>query len=159
MKLNDDMEDELNEDGIFICDYYMLNYYGVLVIFQVCKTRKKSVFLIELATKIIDNKIMLTDQVRASKKPLVIRENNVFTKSTYEVKPIRLNGKDLWLPIKIDFGDPIFEEAKKYEPYPAWGYAYAVPMKIEEVVGIYWEMPEKLETKKRNLAKRIANLA
>ncbi len=152
------MTDELNEDGIFICDYYMLDYYGVLVIFQVCKTRKKSVYLIELATKIIDNKIMLTDQIKASKKPLVIRENNVFTKSTYEVTPIRLNGKDLWLPIKIDFGDPIFLEAKKYEPYPAWGYAYALPVKREDVVGIYWEMPEKIENKNRKKTK-IVNLA
>lgn len=35
---------ELNQQGIFIGDYFVLNYYDILVFFQVTKTTKNSVF-------------------------------------------------------------------------------------------------------------------
>ena len=64
--------DELNDYGIFLLDIYVLNYYGIKVFFQVCKTTEKSVYLIELATKRYKNGIMLTKNFSASKKPYII---------------------------------------------------------------------------------------
>lgn len=133
------MEDELNECGIFLLDIYLLDYYGIKTFFQVCKTTKKTVFLVELATKTTKNGIMLTKRIKASKKPLIIRSDNAYTKSTYEVKPINMNGKDFWLPILIKYGDPIHIEAEKYDDFPVCGYAYAVP--IKDVINKYWEKP------------------
>ena len=133
---------EINKYGIFLLDIYLLNYYGVKVFFQVCKTTKETVFLIELATKETKEGIMLTKRIKASKKPLIIRENNTHTKSKFEVKPIQLNSlnrNDYWLPIDIKVGDPIWNEAQKYNEFPAFGVAYAV--KITDVINKYWEKP------------------
>ena len=42
---------EPNRYGIYLLDMYMLDYYGIKLFFQVCKTTENSVFLVELATK------------------------------------------------------------------------------------------------------------
>ena len=141
---------ELNESGIFLLDTYLLDYYGVKVFFQVCKTTKHSVYLVELATKKTKYGIMLTKRIKASKKPLVILKNNTYTKSEYEVTPINLNGKEYWLPIEIHYGDLIHQEAEKYYDFPAVGYAYAVP--IKDVINKYWETPTLIEEENVGLA-------
>lgn len=145
------MTDELNECGIFLLDIYMLDYYGTKTFFQVCKTTKETVYLVELATKTTKCGIMLTKRIKASKKPLIVRFNNAYTKSQYEVKPINLNDKEYWLPIEIKYGDPIYLEARKYHDCPACGYAYAVPVK--DVINKYWEKPvETVKEEKINWA-------
>lgn len=145
------MTNELNECGIFLLDIYLLDYYGIKTFFQVCKTTKETVYLVELATKTTKYGIMLTKHIKASKKPLIVRFNNTYTKSQYEVKPINLNGKEFWLPIPINYGDPIYKEAEKYDFCPACGYAYAVP--IKDVINKYWEKPvETVKEEKINWA-------
>lgn len=136
------MKNELNKNGIFLLDTYMLDYCGIKVFFQVCGTTKDTVFLIELATKKTKYGIMLTKRIKPSKTPLIVRYNNVFSKSNYEVRPIDLYGKEFWLPIQIKYGDAIYEEAKQYNEYPPIGYAYAVP--IKDILNKYWEEPEKI---------------
>lgn len=140
-KLKRPTNDELNEFDIMLLDTYILDYYGIKVFFQVCKTKPKSVCLVELATKKTKYGIMLTKQIKASKKPLIITENNTYTKSQYEVYPINLNGDEYWLPIPIDRNSPIYKEALQYEDCPSCGIAYAVP--IKEIINMYWDCPEK----------------
>lgn len=141
------MKNELNRFGIFLLDIYLLDYYGVKVFLQVCKTTKETVYLTELATKNTKYGIMLTRRIKASKKPLIVRNDNTPTKSQYEVKPINLNDKEYWLPIEIKYGDPIYLEACKYHDYPACGYAYAVP--IKDVINKYWEKPIEIEREEK----------
>ena len=132
-------KNELNKYGIFLLDIYLLDYYGVKVFFQVCKTTTETVYLVELATKTTKYGIMLTKTIKASKKPIIIHQNNTYTKSNYEVRPINLKDNEIWLPIEINYNDPIYIEAKKYYDYPAYGFAYAVP--ITDVLNKYWEKP------------------
>ena len=139
------MKNELNKYGIFLLDIYMLDYYGIKVFFQVCKTTRETVYLVELATKVTKYGIMLTKTIKPSKKPYFVRYNNTYTKSEYQVKPINLKDKQIWLPIEIKYTDKIYEEAKKYYDYPVWGYAYAVPMKLDDVLNKYWELPKEKE--------------
>ena len=143
------MTDELNECGIFLLDIYLLDYYGIKTFFQVCKTTQKTVYLVELATKKTKYGIMLTKHIKASKKPLIICFNNTPTKTQYQVKPINLNGKEFWLPIPINYGDPIYKEAEKYDSCPACGYAYAVP--IKDVINKYWEKPVEIEKEEEKI--------
>lgn len=141
------MTDELNECGILLLDIYMLDYCGIKVFFQVCKTTRKTVYLVELATKETEHGIMLSKGLKASKDPLIVLTDNTPTKSKYEVTPIKLNGKEYWLPIPIGYSDPIHAEATRYSDFPPCGYAYAVP--IGDVVDKYWEKPHPIERKKK----------
>ena len=141
------MKDELNRFGIFLMDIFMLDYYGVQVFLQVTKTTDETVFLTELATKKTKYGTMLTKRLVPSKTPLIVLKDNTPTKTTYEVKPINLKGKEYWLPIEIGYGDPIYREALKYHESPVYGYAYAVP--IKEVIGKYWLKPISLKEKRK----------
>ena len=141
------VKDELNRFGIFLLDIFMLDYYGVQVFLQVTKTTEETVFLTELATKMTKHGLMLTKRLRPSKNPLIVLKDNSPTKTTYEVKPINLRGKEYWLPIEIGYGDPIYQEAKKYHKSPVYGYAYAVP--IKDVIGKYWLKSITLKEKER----------
>ena len=138
------MEDELNIYGVCLLDVYMLDYCGVKVFFQVCRTRAETVFLTELATKKTKYGIMLCSGLGSSKKPLVVTEGNTHTKSRYEVKPIRIEN-EYWLPIEVKPGDPLYLEALKFVDCPPCGHAYAVP--VGEVVNRYWEEPKPLWNK------------
>lgn len=135
---------EINKYGIFLLDIYLLDYYGIKVFFQVCKTTKDTVFLVELATKRTKQGIMLTKRIKASKKPYIIHTNNTYTKTKYEVQPINLNDREYWLPIEINYGDKIHTDAFKYCDFPSVGYAYAVP--IKDYLNKYWEKPKECET-------------
>lgn len=138
--------DELNEQGIFLLDIYMLDYYGIKVFFQVCKTRKNSVYLVELATKRYKNGTMLTKTIKASKKPIIITSNNTYTKSTYKVYPVKLYN-EYWLPIDIKYGSSINNLAKEYVDYPSFGTAYAIP--IKDYLNKYWEQREKKQKEEK----------
>ena len=133
------MEDELNIYGVCLLDVYMLDYCGIKVFLQVCKTKAETVFLTELGTKRTKWGIMLRKGLKASKTPLVVTERNAFTKSRYEVKPMKVDGPDYWLPIEVKPGDPLYMEALKYRDDPPCGTAYATP--ITEFVDRDWEEP------------------
>lgn len=127
----------MTDTGILITDLYILTYEGLRVIFQVCKTTPRSVFLIELATKRYKDGYTLTKKYRPSKTPLIVVENNVFSRSTYEVPAIR---EDKKLPIRITLSSKIFWEASKYTCFPKRGIFYAVPFKDHR--DTYWRKPE-----------------
>lgn len=129
------MSEDLNNYGIFITDIYLLSYCGIILFFQVCKTTKKSVYLIELATKKYKNGTMLTKRIHASKKPLIIKHNNTITKSNYEIFPIKIDDEYL-LPIEIKYGDDLYKKAEEYVDYPPIGYVYAIP--IKDYLHKYW---------------------
>ena len=139
--------DELNDFGVFLGDIYVLNYYGILVFFYVCKTTERTVFLVELETKPYKNGLILTETLKASKKPLIIVNNNTYTKTTYEVMPT----KELFLPIQITTDLPIYEKALECTDYPLTGVFYI--SKVVNHVGKYWvcNSSEKID--------RIKNLA
>ena len=138
----------MTNTGIKILDLYLLAYSGMKVIFQVCDTTENTVTLIELATKKYKNGYTLTKHYKASKKPLIIKNNNVFTKSKYKVVSIR---EDKKLPIRIDMTTKIFWEAQKYVDYPKIGTFLAVP--FLEHRNTYWKKPKKKEEKEWNTTK------
>ena len=121
--------DELNKYGIMLGDTYILNYCGVLVFFEVCKTRTNSIFLVELKSQENWDGTMISRKIQASKNPLIILENNTYRKSTYEVFPIEMVEGQYWLPIKIDYGSKIYKKAAENVEFPTYGYFYAIPYK------------------------------
>ena len=129
---------ELNDSNIFLLDIFVLNYYGILVFFQVCKTTEKSVFLVELATKRYKNGIMLTKRLRTSKNPYIILTNNTHTKSDYEVYPSRMG-----LPIEITYGSKLHREAEKINGFAITGTFYAVH--CWDYLNKYWVSSEKID--------------
>lgn len=135
---------EINEYGIYPGDIFMLNYCEINVFFRVCRTFKKSVYLYEIQTKIVDKKYeTLTKNLTASKEPLIIdKKQNSITKSKYEIYPIIApfdNSSEIVLPIKIEPDMPIFGKALSYEnTYPIIGIAYA--HKLNDYIGVCWEI-------------------
>lgn len=123
---------ELNDKSVFLGDVYCLNYYGILVFFYVSKTTAKTVYLVELGTKRYKNGIMLTKNLKASKKPYIILNNNTYTKTTYEVIP----EKNLSLPIMITSDLPIYKKALDNVDFPLTGVFYAE--KIFDYINRYW---------------------
>lgn len=93
--------DDLNEQGIFLADVFALDYYETKLFFQVVKTTKSSVFLMELHTEPYEYGVKISIPVRPEKYPSIIKKNNTLTKTTYEVYPIKIE-KDWWLPIEFD---------------------------------------------------------
>lgn len=138
--MNDNSNPYMTNTGILISDIYILTYAKMKVIFQVCRTTPTSVFLIELATKKYKDGYTLTKKYHASKKPLIIKYDNVFSRSTYEVPALR---EDKKLPIQIDATTDIFWEALKYNKYPKFGTFLAIP--FTEHRDTYWKKPKLLE--------------
>lgn len=130
-------ENELNDQGVFLGDIYVLNYYEILVFFEVCKTKEKSVCLVELGTKRYRNGVMFLKGYKASKRPLIITENNTRNKTTYRVRP----EKDLSLPILITTDLPIYRRARENVKNPQVGIFYAT--KIVDYINHYWVTDEE----------------
>ncbi len=129
----------MNKDGVFLQDIYLLSYCGLKVIFEVCKTYDHSVCLIELATKNYKDGISLTKYVRPTFYPLVITKHNRFSKSTFEV----FTRPDKKLVIPIDTNTRLYWEALKYVPNPPVGRFLAVP--FPDYLKTYWKKPKKLK--------------
>lgn len=138
----------MTNTGIKLLDLYLLSYCGLKVIFQVCETTERTVTLIELATKKYKNGYTLTKKYKASKKPLVIKGDNVFTRSNFKVVAIR---EDKKLPIKIDMTTKLFWEAEKYVDFPKVGIFLAAP--FLDHINTYWAKPQKKEKKRWNTTK------
>ena len=137
-------KNELNDFNIFLLDIFVLNYYGILVFFQVCKTTEKSVFLVELATKKYKNGIMLTKRLTTSKNPYIILNNNTHTKSDYEVYPSRVG-----LPIEVEYNSRLYNEALEKNGVALAGTFYAVH--CWDYLNKYWVSNKKLD-KNNNMA-------
>lgn len=127
---------ELNEYGVFLGDVYCLNYHNILVFFYVSKTTEKTVYLVELGTKKYKGGVTLLKGFKAAPKPLVILENNTYTKTTYEVTP----RPDLSLPIQIKMNMPIYKKALEKTEYPLVGTFFIT--KIKDWANRYWVLEE-----------------
>ena len=127
----------LNNKGVCLFDVYVMDYYGIIVFFQVCKTTRESVFIMELATKRYKDGLTLTKTIKGSKTPLVVVNNNTYEKTKYEVIPT----DDKRLPIKIEFESKIWKEARKYVDWPRVGVCYAFP--YNNYKNKYWKKPDK----------------
>lgn len=143
------IKDELNDYGIFLTDKFILNYYNIIVIFDVCGTTKNSVILYELETKKTEingkNAVILDKKLSPSKKTYFVPvDENSFTKSRFEIQPTYLNG-ELRIPLAVPYGSKLYNKAvEEGHQYPAYGIVYAEPLK--EFRNIYW-IVEKEEKK------------
>lgn len=93
------MSDELNNQGIFLADVFVMDFFETKLFFQVVKTRENSVYLIELQTEPYEYGVKISVPVRPAKYPIIVKRNNTQTKTTFEVYPIKFE-KDWWLPIE-----------------------------------------------------------
>ena len=126
-------------EKVHVNKVYAINYYGIVVVFQVCGFGPKgAVYLVELATKKYKEGIALTENLETAKKPLVVKEKNTRNKSRFKVYPTR-NG---YLPIYIGMKTELFWEALKYEENPEMGYVLAVP--FNDFLHTYWNKPQKI---------------
>lgn len=126
---------------IYINDVFMLNYYGIRVIFQVANVSEdeKEIYLVELATKRYKDGYTLTKNLDTSKNPFIIKKNNARTKTTYKVSP----NEDGTFYVLVPMYSKLFWEALKYVEYPKTGYVLAVPFK--DYLNTYWEEPVKIK--------------
>lgn len=145
MKLDLPLSNELNEDGVFLQDIYLLSYCGLKIVLEVCKTYPHSVCVIELATKKYREGISLTKWIRPTPKPLLVVGQNTFEKSTYEVK----TNRDKTLSIVITRLSNLFWEATKYVDCPLTGTFKAVP--FPDYLNTYWKKPKKIKKDIDNL--------
>jgi hypothetical protein len=141
----------MNKHGIFINDIYILSYYGIKVIFQVCETYPESVRLIELEQKKYKDGWTLTKRLKPARYPMVVKGKNRFTKSTYEVK----SRPDKRLEIKIDMRTELFwyalnSSATIFDNVPRVGTLLAVP--FPEFRNKYWKNSKIL---KKTIDKKI----
>ena len=148
-----------NDDGVNFGDLYYLNYYGINVFFYVCGLDKHKVRIYELAKKkrIIDgvSAECLTPGLRPTHTPLVVLENNCWTKSNFWAST---NNKPQ-IEIPINAFDPLFKKALELGvEYPMTGFCYAIWMEEEQKNGVlnyYWPTPNK-KTKKKTATKCIS---
>ena len=129
----------MTKTGICLNDLYILSYFGFKVIFQVCWTSDDSVRLIELAVKRYKDGWTLTKRYHASAEPLIIKKDNVYTRSTYEVRATR---EDKKLPIRVDYSSKLFWKACDVLGHPVLvGTLLAVPYDRHKET--YWTEPKK----------------
>ncbi len=143
-----------NDDGIEFGDCYYLNYYGINVLFYVCGLDKHRVRIYELAKKkrIIDgvSAEYLTPELKPTRSPLVVLENNCWTKSNYWARTN--NKRQIEIPVKVS--DPLYKKAVELGiEYPATGLCYAIWLEEEQKKGVanfYWPAPKKNKKKVSN---------
>ena len=133
-----------NLDEVLFGDLFYLNYYGVNVFFYVCRTSLYQVAIYEIKKKRIkyENQIVeiIDSDLKPSHKPLVVTENNCWTKSRFWVNTT--HEKKLLIPININ--TPVYKEAiKQGTEFPETGYFEAVWLEEEQKKGVanyYWNV-------------------
>lgn len=143
----------LNNQGIYLCDVFHLNYYGVHVFFQVCRTSANSVCIYELKTKVKNmwgrKRIAIFEDAKPEREHTLVvpLENNIYMRSNFECAPIKLpDQKDYCLPIKVDYDSPLYKRALEVgAKSPLVGVAYAE--KVNEWYNKWWPYiePQKEE--------------
>ena len=134
-----------NDYDIRFGDIFYLKYCGINVFFCVCKTSSAQCCIFELAKKTIKyegKKVeVLCGEYKGSKKPLVVTEDNCYTKSRFWV--YAKNKDVIWIPITSDL--PLYkkacEQAKDF--IPRLGDIPAIKLEEEKKNGIlnyYWEV-------------------
>ena len=130
---------ELNDQGVFLGDVYLLNYYDILAFFEVSKTKHNRVYIFELGVKKYKNGYTLLSGWKRAKKPLVITENNTYEKTTFVAYP----QKDLSLPIRITSDMPIYKKAQERVKNPLLGTFYLTKVLDEDLRNYYWTVDEE----------------
>lgn len=132
-------ENELNDQGVFLGDIYVLNYYEILVFFEVSKTKHNRVYIFELGVKKYKEGYTLLNGRKRAKKPLVITKNNTYEKTTFVTYP----QKDLSLPIRITSDMPIYKKAQERVKNPVLGTFYLTKVLDEDLRNHYWTADEE----------------
>ena len=117
----------------------MLNYYGIMVFFQICGTTENYVYLVELDTKQDENGLFINPSLKTSKNPYFVLKNNVRSKSTYKALTTLFHRQAV-VAIKITENDRIYKEALSYVDYPEEGTFYAY--RVNEYLNCYWRSEE-----------------
>lgn len=131
--------ESLNKFNIFLGDVFLLNYYGIMVFFQICGTTENYVYLVELDTKEDENGLFINPSLKTSKNPYFVLKNNVRSKSTYKALTT-LFRREAVVAIKITDKDRIYQEALNITDYPEEGYFYAY--RVNEYLNSYWRSEE-----------------
>lgn len=138
---------KLNQNGVFLLDTFQVDYYGIPVIFQVCKTDVDKVAIYELATKEITQNgekiLVVTDKIRASDNPLLIPNcKNTYQKSDFWVKTNSAE-EEPFLIFDISTNSILYYKAKlKGILFPKTNNIFAV--KIENIKKYYWTNKERI---------------
>lgn len=148
-----------NENGIIFGDCFYLNYYGINVFFYVCKTNKDSACVYELAKKRVKYEgrtvEILCNNLVATKSPLVVLENNCYTKSNFWVSTT----KDKCLIIPVEYLSPLYKKAlEQGVEFPATGEFKALMLEEEKKKGFlrfYWEVTKPIKKIKKQKNKKI----
>lgn len=141
-------KETLNKDNVFISDMFILNFYGIIVIFEVSKTNYNEVYLTELEMVRYKNGVKLSKSLKAAKNPLVVPSfYNTRTKTEFNVETVKLYKNEPWLSIYIDEKTPIYQKALDMGEYPTAGTWYATP--IKNCLNTFW-ISEQLKKKHKN---------
>ena len=148
-----------NKDGIIFGDCFYLNYYGINVFLYVCKTTSYQACVFELAKKRMryNGKMVevLSRNLKPTKAPLLVLENNCFSKSEYWLDTTSDNSSDKCLLVPVHAYDPLYKKALDAGvEIPETGIFKAICLEKEREIGLgrfYWEVESrKLKNKKIN---------
>lgn len=137
-----------NYDGVKFGDIFYLVYYDIYVFFYVCCSDHHQVAIFELAKRRIKHPTlgksveMLTDDLKPTKSPYIVLENNCWTKSSFLVKTTK-EGK---LIIPVEVGSRLYNKAIQLGvEYPVTGefYAEKLDTNTRTVLDYYCDIPKK----------------
>ena len=144
----DDLELQIgieNKYGVEFGDYFYFWYYGINVIFFVCRTTSYKACLYELAKRKIKrgNKTVeaLCDGLKPTKAPVIITENNCWSKSNFWVD---IKDKEhIYIPINEQM--PIYKKALKMNPDIILPLGEFTAIKLSEekengILNYYWDL-------------------
>ena len=132
-----------NVDGVKFGDIFYLNYYGINVFFYVCGTDHHRVRIFELAKKRgMINGIhaeYLAPGLKPTTAPKVVLSHNSWTKSEFWVN----TNEEGQIYIPVNDGPLLHKALKLGVEYPLTGEYRAIPLKYNNILEYYWELPKK----------------
>lgn len=129
-----------NDDDVLFGDIFYLSYCGINVFLKVCRTNKKAVCVYELSKRRLKGH-RETISSRASKNPLLVMENNTWTKSNFWVETGIDKNNEKFIKIQMDTNSKLFKKVVELG-YVLPPVLIAYWMKEEQEKGIanfYWE--------------------
>lgn len=98
--------ENIYDPDVCVMQVYILDYYGVIVAFEVGKVMPEKIKLVELELHPYEDGWMISREMKLAKKTWFVKKN-VRTKSEFEVKPIEGG----LVPIIIKYTSPIYTQA------------------------------------------------
>lgn len=136
-----------NIHGVSFGDIFYLVYYGICIFFYVCCSDHHQVAIYELAKKRIKHPTlgktieMLTEDLKPTKSPYVVLENNCWTKSCFLVKTAE--GGRIIIPVEA--GSRLYNKAIQLGvEFPDTGefYAEKLDTKNKAPLEYYCDIPK-----------------